>query len=575
MAIAPTQGLFTQSKPPQTGGYPGFRPGSWVEDGMRSDRDVAVPMRDGTVVYVDVCRPEGASQVPVLLAYGPYGKHNGFPPILAAGADIEPPLPAGTRFEAPVAQYWVRHGYAVVYADPRGCWWSEGDASPLSLQEAEDGHDLVEWAGTQPWSNGKVGMSGVSYLAMTQYAVAATRPPHLAAINPCEGISDTYRESIFHGGILETQFSLHLTGELIGFGRNKTEDAFSELLAHPLLDDFWASRAFQLENIEVPAFFVCSMGNHGTHTRGTLEAYRRAGSSQKWLDVHGRKEWRYYYTPDNVERQRTFFDHFLKGIDNDLDSWPPVRVEYRDRTETGPVRDETAWPPAGVHHSPFHLDASTGQMLPSSPSRAATAGYDPTKSPTEPNRHAGDQRSVFDLTFDETTDLAGPVSLILWAESPGAADMDVFVTLDKLDTAGNRVGYPLAAYLDDGPLAYGWMRASRRELDPALSTAERPVQAHRRDLPLPEHGPIRLDIEIWPITAHFHPGETLRLTIAGADIYRWPAEHFVNGHDFLNNTAPHILHTGADHDCVLRLPVVTASSTPAEDAGDVSSESGA
>ncbi|MDH6455316.1 MULTISPECIES: CocE/NonD family hydrolase [unclassified Streptomyces] len=560
MEAVPDQDFFTPAKPPQAGGYPGFRPAAWVEDGMRCERDVAVEMRDGTVLYVDVYRPEGGADVPVLLAYGPYGKHNGFPPILAAGADIEPPLPEGTRFEAPVASYWVGHGYAVVYADPRGTWWSEGDATYLSPQEAEDGHDLVEWAGTQPWSNGKVGMSGVSYLAMTQYTVAATLPPHLAAINPSEGISDVYRESMFQGGILETQFSGHLTGELTGYGRGRIEDVFSGLLAHPLLDEYWASRAFQLEKIEVPAFFVCSTGNHGTHTRGTLEAYRRTGSAQKWLDVHGRKEWRYYYTPRNVERQRTFFDHFLKGIDNDLSSWPPVRVEYRDRAETGPVRAETVWPPAGVRHRPYHLDALTGRLLPATPSRAATTGYDPTKSPTEPYRHAGDQRSVFDLTFDETTDLAGPVSLTLWAESPGAADMDVFVTLDKIDTDGNRVCYPLVAYLDDGPLAYGWMRASRRELDPDLSTPERPVQAHRRDLPLPENGPVRLDIEIWPITAHFQPGEILRLTIAGADIYRWPAEHLVNGHDFLNNTAEHIFHTGAGHDAVLRLPVITATS---------------
>ncbi|MFJ2241838.1 CocE/NonD family hydrolase [Streptomyces sp. NPDC087859] len=558
MSDTPAQHIFSSAKPPEGGGYPGFRPASWVEDGMRCERDVGVRMRDGATIYIDIVRPEGAEEVPVLLAYGPYGKHNGFPPILAAGADIEPPLPEGTRFEAPVAPYWVSHGYAVIYADPRGTWWSEGDATYLSPQEAEDGYDLVEWAGTQPWSNGKVGMSGVSYLAMTQYTVAATRPPHLAAINPSEGISDTYRESIFQGGILETQFSGHLTGALTGYGRNRTEDVFSELIEHPLLDDYWQERAFQLENIDVPAFFVCSMGNHGTHTRGTLEAYRRVNSEHKWLDVHGRKEWRYYYAPENVERQRAFFDRFLKGVDSSLDSWPAVRVEYRDRTETGPVRDDVSWPPAGVRHTPFHLDAATSRLTNEVPKNPATAEYDPTRSPTEPYRHAGDQKAVFHLTFDKTTDLAGPVSLALWTESPGAADMDVFVTLDKIDTDGNRVPYPLVAYLDDGPLAYGWMRASRRELDPDLSTPEQPVQAHRRDLPLPEKGPVRLDIEIWPITAHCHPGETLRLTIAGADIYRWPAEHLVNGHDFVNNTARHILHTGAEHDSVLLLPIIEA-----------------
>ncbi len=184
---------FTNAKPPADAGWPGLRPGSSLVDGMLIERDVAVTMRDGIRIYVDVCRPEAGVAVPVLLAYGPFGKHRSMHPTLAAGADIEPTLPPGTPFEAPVARYWVRHGYAVVYADPRGTWGSEGDATLWSAQEAQDGYELVEWAGTQPWSNGRVGMSGVSYLAMSQYRVAATRPPHLAAINPSEGISDLYR----------------------------------------------------------------------------------------------------------------------------------------------------------------------------------------------------------------------------------------------------------------------------------------------------------------------------------------------------------------------------------------------
>lgn len=78
-------------------------------------------------------------------------------------------------------------GYAIVNPDPRGTWYSEGDATFLSPQEDEDFYDLIEWAGTQPWSNGKVGLSGVSYLTSSQWRVAGLKPPHLAAINPWEG----------------------------------------------------------------------------------------------------------------------------------------------------------------------------------------------------------------------------------------------------------------------------------------------------------------------------------------------------------------------------------------------------
>lgn len=547
--------IYTDSKPPEQGGHPGLRPGRHVEDGMLVERDVAVRLRDGIAIYVDVCRPEDDNvRAPALIAYGPYGKHRGFPPVLGAGADIDPPLPDGTPFEAPVAQYWVGHGYAVIYADPRGTWESDGDATMFSRQEAEDGYDLVEWAGTQPWSNGKVGLSGVSYLAMTQYAIAALRPPRLAAIAPSEGFSDLYRESVLPGGILETQFTANLT-TTVGFGRGKSEDLFSEVLQHPFLDDFWTGKTAELGRIEVPALLTCSVGNHGLHTRGTLEAWRRCSSAQKWLDVHGRKEWRYYYAPDNVERQRAFFDHFLKGLDTEVTTWDPVRVEYRDRTETGPIRTETQWPPAHVVSTDLHLDAATGRMDVAPPSRPAAAGYDPTKSPLQPFRHAGDEKAVFTHTFKQDTDLAGHAALRLWAASPGAADLDIFVALDKVGADGQVVRYPFFAYLDDGPLALGWMRATRRELDPELSTPDRPVQAHQRDLPLPDDGPVALDIEIWPFTAHFHAGETLRLTIAGADINRWSPEHFVSGHDLLNNTAPHVLYTDGDHASRLRLPI--------------------
>lgn len=548
---------FVPSRPPEEGAYPGLQPSQSVTDGMISERDVAVSMRDGTVIYVDVARPDTSEPVPALLAYAPYGKHNGFPPRLGKGADIAEPLPTGTPFEAPVAEYWVHHGYAVVYADPRGSWGSQGEATYFSRQEAEDGYDLVEWAGTQPWSSGRVGLSGVSYLAITQYAIAALRPPHLAAINPSEGISDQYREAVFHGGILETQFAANLA-TIVGFGQGVREDLLSEILGHPYLDDFWEAKTPALENIVVPAFFVCSVGNQGLHTRGTLEAYRRAGSQHKWLDVHGRKEWRYYYQRDHVERQRAFFDHFLRDVDTDVSSWPPVRVEYRDRPEAGPVRAESHWPPAGSDQTTLYLNAAAGLLQPDAPAREATATYDPTASPNDPLRHAGDQKATFTYTFIEATHLAGNCALRLHAASPGAKDMDLFVVLDKIDANGSVVTYPFCAYLDDGPLAQGWLRASRRELDSTLSTPDRPVHAHQRDLPLPDDGPVPLDIEVWPFTAYFRPGESLRLTIAGADIYRWSREEFVNGHDFTVNTAPHVLYTGASWDSALRLPVVNA-----------------
>ena len=134
--------------------------------------------------------------------------------------------------------------------------------------------------------------------------------------------------------------------------------------------------------------------------------------------------------------------------------------------------------------------------------------------------------------------------------------MDVFVALDKIDVNGERVSYPICAYVDGGPIAFGWMRATLRELYASKSTPAQPVQAFLREPKIPE-GPVRLDIEIWPFTTLFHAGETLRLTIAGNDIHRWPADILAPGHDLLNNTAQHIVHSGGESASFLRLPVVS------------------
>jgi hypothetical protein len=150
-----------------------------------------------------------------------------------------------------------------------------------------DCYDLIEWAGAQPWCNGKVGMFGVSYLAAIQYQVAPLAPPHLAAINPWEAFSDWYREFAYHGGIRESGF-LPYAARGINWSLGRTDDTNANVLAHPLYDEFWESRQNLLEDIKVPAFVVASWTDQGFHTRGTLECFKKMRSQQKWLS-HGQK----------------------------------------------------------------------------------------------------------------------------------------------------------------------------------------------------------------------------------------------------------------------------------------------
>ena len=184
--------LFTPGNPPEAAGWPGGDYSDETIGDLRIQRNVAVPMRDGLNLLVDLYRPaDTTAATPVLVAWSPYGKHGALDWSYWSGHEVDlDNLSPYTAFETPDPAYWAGQGYSVIMADARGAWGSEGDVTMFDRDDAEACYDLIEWAGTQEWSNGKVGMSGVSWYAVIQWAVAALRPPHLAAINPWEGFSD-------------------------------------------------------------------------------------------------------------------------------------------------------------------------------------------------------------------------------------------------------------------------------------------------------------------------------------------------------------------------------------------------
>jgi len=186
---------------------------SGIRDGMRIDWDVPVAVNDGVVLRADVYRPTGAGRYPVILSYGPYGKGLHFEDLYTdqwrrmVGA--HPDVTAGStnkyqNWEVVDPEKWVPDGYACVRADSRGAGRSPGFLDLWSAREARDVYDCIEWAARQAWSNGKVGMNGISYYGMNQWQVAALEPPHLAAICVWEGAADYYRDLAHHGGILCT-----------------------------------------------------------------------------------------------------------------------------------------------------------------------------------------------------------------------------------------------------------------------------------------------------------------------------------------------------------------------------------
>jgi predicted acyl esterase len=559
---------FRRAVAPAERGHPGFRPGTEIltagsvhrEGGaplavdIRLDRDVEVLLRDGTAIYVDVYRPVSDVPVPVILAWSPYDKtsttglkNDMFENRMHVSPSWEDGL--GT-FESVSPGYWVTHGYAVVNADPRGIGFSDGDIQMFGHQHALDEYDTIEWLGVQAWSDGRVALAGNSWLAITQWFVAALRPPHLAAIAPWEGLSDLYVESAYRGGIPETVFSPKILGGLVGHGL--IEDQAAMIDSNPLFDDYWKSKKVDLERIEVPAYIVASWTNL-IHTRGTLEAWRRVASDQKWLRVHATHEWHDLYRPSGVEDLRRFFDHVVRGIDNGWDATPPVRLSILDPGHEDTVnRPESTFPLSRERHHPLYLRIDGGRLTTSPAPTAASVDYAPDE-----------EGLVFRHTFDRDVEITGYSKARLWVSAQEADDLDVFVTVSKLDREGEeQLAEVVPGRAHAG--ANGRLRASRRALDEALSTPSEPVHTFREVQKLAEGEIVPLEIGLWPYGIRFHAGETLQMRVNGVDVLRRPEFPDMPPSPTINR-GRHLLHAGGIYDSHLLLPFVDGAPTASQD----------
>jgi predicted acyl esterase len=528
-----------------------------VEGDVCVERNVAIPLADGTLIHVDLFRPLTDDVVPTLIAWGPYGKHNGGNVYAefqdeagVKGAGVDPTwISPYTTFEGPDPKRWCAAGYAVMNVDPRGTWWSGGDfASLWDEREARDAGHVIGWAADREWSNGKVGMTGVSYLAVAQWWAASLQPAGLAAINPCEGVTDVYREFAFHGGI-PSHFPSFWQRNRLKYSRSKIEAMADMMDEHAFLDEYWLSKRPDLANVEVPAFVIASWSDQGLHTRGTLEGFDAISSEHKFLEVHGRKKWAYYHHPETVERTRRFFDRFLKDIDNGVeDDWPRIRLETRLRAYDGTVRTPTAWPPEEATTRELHLDAATRRLVDAPPGIQATARYDA--------RPGGDELA-FDLVFDEPTDVIGGMRLHVWVATTEGDDLDLFVAVKKLGADGEVVDFPFANVLERGPVALGWLRVSHRELDLGRSTPTRPWHPHTREDRVAPGEAVAADVEIWPSLTRFEAGEGLRLVLRGSDFYTGAV---MSRHVDTRNAGDHVIHTGERWDSTLTFSVLAPTS---------------
>jgi uncharacterized protein len=527
------------------------------------EKDVAVTLRDGVTIYVDVMRPAGSEKVPVIVAWSPYGKSTGNAPKYNAIFDMlgmDPSKVSGLmKFEGPDPAFWCAHGYAVCNPDPRGAFNSEGDILVWSRQEGKDYHDLIEWLAVQDWCSGKVGTSGNSYLAISQWFVAAEQPPHLAAIAPWEGMSDIYRDLVARGGIPDLGFPHMLSRSFVG--KNLREDLAAEGERHPLVNALWESKIPEFEKITVPAYVVASYSN-SIHTPGTFRGWRHMGSNEKWLRIHNNMEWPDYYEEANLADLRRFFDHYLKGAQNGWQETPQVRYALMDMEGDDRINVAAdAFPPSDFTLTRLYLGGETGVLSSASAAKGNAVSYDGA---------AEDGAATFHLEVETPTQFVGYPKLRIWVEADGHDDIDLFVFLQKL----NAEGQPLEQITvpNNGPVmqgitkngasilnykgSNGRLRVSMRHLDESRNTDEIPAHSFDRVEKLAPGEVVALDIDMFPVGLNLYPGEQLRLIVTGHNIVGGPMPMVENVSTC--NRGRHIIHTGGDRASYLQIPVKRA-----------------
>ncbi len=536
-------------------------------EGVLCDQDVAIPLRDGTICYADIYRPDSDEKVPAILCWSLYGKQQLLTMPSVDGQWSVSAVPEGaispmTKFEAADPGYWPRVGYALCNIDTRGAFNAEGDMNMWSSQEAEDAADIIEYLATKPeWSNGKVALFGNSFLGISQWCIASKNPKYLTCIAPWNASSDVYRDLMCIGGVPDP-----ISGGGVAYkslGHNYIEDPKSMLEENPYINcPYWQDKYYDVENIDIPVY--AAAGWTVIHLRGTVHAFERLKTTRKWIRFHRTWEWGDDYMPENLEDLKRFFDRYLKDIRNGWEYTPMVRIDVTDAYEYDyqTHRPETAFPIPRTQYKKLYLDADNAAMQ-----------TEPVVAASKVTYEANTESVHFDYVVPEDTEITGHIKLKLWVEADGYNDMDLFVIMSKLSTKGEDLGL---TYVNDRasfgntnpqkikmwspvttdslyPGSMGRMRVSRRKLDEDLSTDYFPIQAHDCDEYLEPGQIVPVEIEIWPISRIWHKGQAIRITVQG--VYKREGWTFAEHPEFTNK-GNHIIHAGGEYDSYLQIPVI-------------------
>jgi hypothetical protein len=548
------------------------------------EKDVKIPLRDGTLLYADVFRPDGgAERFPAVMNISVYQKDK----LWIPPADLEEKANPHMNWETVNPMWWCARGYACVRVDSRGTGKSPGKSDPSSYQESLDFYDAIEWVAKLPWCSGSIGTLGISYHASSQWRVANLQSPSLKCIMPWEGRADQYRDQAYHGGIFSLGFIgnwwlTHTAHHLLGRPRSYNPDAFHNdmmwnMMRNDLDSEFWRQCSARWESIKVPVYSVGNWGGFSLHLRGNTEGYMNAASKVKKLRIHTGTHFHPFHSEEGRMDQLRWLDYWLKGIDTGILDEPPVKLEIRTGggRKPYPFRFENEWPIARTQWTKLYLRidrkqgieemAAEGEFVHEPPATESKLSY-PASGVTAAGvasgsslstTHGGGGRlgvSFQSAPMPEDTEITGPLMMNLWVSST-TEDMDIFVTLRNIGPDGKDV-WEVGQHGQPVPLTKGWLRASHRKLDRERSLAYRPYHPHDERLWLKPNEPVECQIEIWPTSIVLAKGHKLRVDIQPRDgIGAAPYTHY---HADYNAGAENNIYSGGDKQSYLLLPIVPA-----------------
>lgn len=517
------------------------------------DKNVPVPMRDGVTLFADVYRPGSGGQRPVLLQRTAYGK---------AGAwNMLNPLRA------------VADGYVAVIQDCRGRYTSEGEFAPF-VDEIDDGYDTVEWCAAQDWSNGKVGMYGMSYVGATQWLAAIGAPPSLRAIFPGMTAANYHDGWIYQGGALYLSFTAAWVAQFLAMPQlarlglspeeRRAEEArlmgqierlrrslshlplrdlpmlsrpgaapyWQEWIDHPEYDAYWqrVDITAHHDKVTVPAFnlggwydlFLAGPPRNfaGVRARGATEA-ARAGSRLlvgPWTHNNpsvaqvGEVNFGFGATLNVEDLQMRWFDRWLRDQDNGLDREPPVRIYVINEG----WRDEQEWPLARTEYTPYYIHSAGRAHSLEGDGRLSREqpGSEPPdvflSNPVNPAPTVGAAGIVDQRAVERRTDV------LVYTSAPLTEPLEVTGPVKLVLWASSSApDTDFTAKLVDVTPSGG----ARNVCDGILRTRYR--TSHARPELLEPGVPVKLEIDLLVTSTLFPPSHQIRVEIAGSNFPRY------------------------------------------------------